>query len=52
MIKAGEFVRINTPGESEHGKVVPVHAVSDHKVFVNVGHAVWMYFHSEVDTVE
>lgn len=46
--KPGELVRIDAPGDSEHGKVLRVHAVTESKIYVNVGQAVWMYFHSEV----
>lgn len=51
--KPGELVRINAPGDSEHGRVLAVHAVTESRIYVNLGNGtVWMYFHSEVtDTV-
>lgn len=46
----GSLVRINAPGDSEHGRVLEVHAATESKVYVNLGNgAVWMYFHSEVE---
>lgn len=49
--KIGQTVKINTPGESEHGKTGYVMSATETKVFVDLGDMTWMYFHGEVDTV-
>lgn len=47
--KVGQSVRINTPGESHHGRTGYVTAASTTKVWVDLKDVHWMYFHGEVD---
>jgi hypothetical protein len=49
--KIGQTVRINTPGESHHGRIGHVTAANTVKVWVDLGDVHWMYFHDEVDTL-
>ena len=51
--RAGETVRINTPGESHHKRTgVVVRVLSRGRVIVDLGDARWMYLTSEVEKVD